>query len=498
MSDWLCYWLFRRRDGSRQRQLVDGALALIDEGGAVFGALRTPASARVAADGAYRWHPGQPEETIREDVRSLLNAIEAKSPYFDRVNASKKKIQQTFGMPDFMALSEILQIRRDFWAASEIFLMDDIRNLGPELADARSFEIFQAEARTLLFKDEEASAPGGEHQDPVDLRLAIAREDATAFRAQLEAAIAAELERSRFPTPAEIIAVPLSVVKGLAVVVRETRYLLGDAATTAQSLARAVTSKGLKAAAEELRRARGALSGQFATAFERAGGLAREGGGGLKRHYEFVLEAQELRARYAELLARAPNVSEKGKQFLARLEFERRAEQFRETSEDAVDWARQRLVVGIAHLIAALQYAQAKITPAEHKQLVPRPVAPGILTEPPVAEREEVRQTIIFREWLDGLADSRAAERIAQRIVRLQAGLLGDAKPVGEGVAELRVDHGSGYGVYFAQRGRLLIILLCGGDKKSQKRDIKRAKALAMELEDSSWSRQNRSTRRVI
>ena len=77
-------------------------------------------------------------------------------------------------------------------------------------------------------------------------------------------------------------------------------------------------------------------------------------------------------------------------------------------------------------------------------------------------------------------------------------GLLGDAKPVGEGVAELRVDHGSGYGVYFAQRGRLLIILLCGGDKKSQKRDIKRAKALAMELEDSSWSRQNRSTRRVI
>jgi putative addiction module killer protein len=96
----------------------------------------------------------------------------------------------------------------------------------------------------------------------------------------------------------------------------------------------------------------------------------------------------------------------------------------------------------------------------------------------------EVRQTAIFRSWLDGLTDRRAAERIAQRIVRLQAGLIGDAKPVGDGVSELRVDHGPGYRVYFVQRGRVLIILLCGGDKRSQRRDIARAKALAAELED--------------
>jgi putative addiction module killer protein len=96
----------------------------------------------------------------------------------------------------------------------------------------------------------------------------------------------------------------------------------------------------------------------------------------------------------------------------------------------------------------------------------------------------EVRQTAIFRTWLDGLADHRAAERIAQRIVRLQAGLIGDAKPVGDGVSELRVDHGPGYRIYFVQRGRVLIILLCGGDKRSQRRDIARAKALAAELED--------------
>jgi putative addiction module killer protein len=74
--------------------------------------------------------------------------------------------------------------------------------------------------------------------------------------------------------------------------------------------------------------------------------------------------------------------------------------------------------------------------------------------------------------------------RIAQRIVRLQAGLLGDAKSVGGGVLEMRVDTGPGYRVYFVMRGKVLVILLCGGEKKSQRRDIERAKALSEELED--------------
>ncbi|MCW0182397.1 MAG: type II toxin-antitoxin system RelE/ParE family toxin [Zavarzinia sp.] len=94
----------------------------------------------------------------------------------------------------------------------------------------------------------------------------------------------------------------------------------------------------------------------------------------------------------------------------------------------------------------------------------------------------EVRQTITFRNWLDGLKDRRARERIAQRIVRLQAGLFGDVKFF-DGIGELRVDHDPGYRVYFVQRGRLLIILLCGGDKGSQDRDIRKAQALAAELE---------------
>ncbi len=149
-------------------------------------------------------------------------------------------------------------------------------------------------------------------------------------------------------------------------------------------------AKGLKAAAEELRQARGDLPGQFANAFERAGGLARKGGDGLKRHYEFVLEAQELRARYAELLARAPIVTEKGKQFLARLELEKRAEQFRETSGDAADWARQKVVVAIAYLIRGLQYIQAKITPQQNKQLAMLPAS----AEEPARDRRAPRTSL--------------------------------------------------------------------------------------------------------
>ncbi|GAA4120068.1 putative addiction module killer protein [Aminobacter aganoensis] len=93
----------------------------------------------------------------------------------------------------------------------------------------------------------------------------------------------------------------------------------------------------------------------------------------------------------------------------------------------------------------------------------------------------EVRQTDIFREWIDGLRDVAARRKIAQRVVRLEAGLFGDVKFF-DGIGELRVDFGPGYRVYFVQRGRILVILLCGGDKSSQGRDIKRALELAKEV----------------
>jgi putative addiction module killer protein len=95
----------------------------------------------------------------------------------------------------------------------------------------------------------------------------------------------------------------------------------------------------------------------------------------------------------------------------------------------------------------------------------------------------DVRQTATFAKWLSSLRDKTAAARIARRLVRIQSGLPGDAKVVGGGISELRIDHGPGYRVYFCRRGPVLIILLCGGDKNTQQRDISTAKAMAVELE---------------
>ncbi|MGA8203824.1 MAG: type II toxin-antitoxin system RelE/ParE family toxin [Woeseiaceae bacterium] len=78
-------------------------------------------------------------------------------------------------------------------------------------------------------------------------------------------------------------------------------------------------------------------------------------------------------------------------------------------------------------------------------------------------------------EWLDGLSDRRARARIVARIDRLGVGLFGEWKSVGGGVCELRIDHGPGYRVYYARHGRTLVLLLCGGDKRTQTRDIRRA-----------------------
>jgi putative addiction module killer protein len=95
-----------------------------------------------------------------------------------------------------------------------------------------------------------------------------------------------------------------------------------------------------------------------------------------------------------------------------------------------------------------------------------------------------VRPLPEFTSWLDGLKDSRVRGAVAERIKRLAFGLLGDFKAIGGGVIELRIDFGAGWRLYYTQRGTQIIVLLAGGSKRTQKRDIKRAKALAASLKD--------------
>ena len=93
----------------------------------------------------------------------------------------------------------------------------------------------------------------------------------------------------------------------------------------------------------------------------------------------------------------------------------------------------------------------------------------------------EIRRSAVFEAWLRGLKDRTATAIVARRIRRIAMGNLGDVKSLGDGISEVRIHHGPGYRVYFTRRGNTVIVLLCGGDKGSQSRDIDLAKALAKE-----------------
>jgi putative addiction module killer protein len=95
----------------------------------------------------------------------------------------------------------------------------------------------------------------------------------------------------------------------------------------------------------------------------------------------------------------------------------------------------------------------------------------------------QIRKTLVYAEWIDNLRDLQGRARILVRVERLAAGNPGDVKPVGGGVSELRIHFGPGYRVYFTQRGQDIVILLAGGDKSSQPKDIQTALHLANNLE---------------
>jgi len=91
----------------------------------------------------------------------------------------------------------------------------------------------------------------------------------------------------------------------------------------------------------------------------------------------------------------------------------------------------------------------------------------------------EVRQTAEFSDWLRRLKDANAAARIIGRIRRMEKGNPGDTRSVGQGIMEMRIAYGPGYRIYYVRRGATIVILLCAGDKRTQRQDIKRAQELA-------------------
>ncbi|MFT8776749.1 MAG: type II toxin-antitoxin system RelE/ParE family toxin [Gluconacetobacter liquefaciens] len=95
----------------------------------------------------------------------------------------------------------------------------------------------------------------------------------------------------------------------------------------------------------------------------------------------------------------------------------------------------------------------------------------------------DVKTTPQFRDWLANLTDSRAAAKIKARLVQFEGGSFGDVKPCGEGVSESRIHYGPGYRIYFVQRGAVLVVILGGGTKRTQSKDIKSALHMASELE---------------
>jgi len=96
----------------------------------------------------------------------------------------------------------------------------------------------------------------------------------------------------------------------------------------------------------------------------------------------------------------------------------------------------------------------------------------------------DVVKSDTFNRWLAGLRDVKAVARVTVRIDRLATGNPGDVRPVGEGISEMRIDYGPGYRVYFLRRGQKVVILLCGGDKSTQRKDIATAKAIAAQWRD--------------
>jgi hypothetical protein len=353
---WRFHRLGQRRKARRQRELVAQVWAKVREASSVYDAIRTAIPAPVHNAAA-----AENSADLRTQTTALLRRVQEAGPFFDSVRGLEPQLRKLLNVEKCPLLQEILQIRRDLWAASEIILIDDVASLGDAFADAGSYEEFCREAQRLLFK----GAAGDSEDDLIDLRLAVARADVEAFAAGIEAEIFAAEERERMPTIAEIVSYPISLARSapgqLRVLRAQTQAYWDDIRLAARNLRE---SQSVTDAITELRRAREELPGRLNASLDKAAALARHGGKGVTAHYRVLTKAYDLQAAYHDALQKAPELSERGRQFVARLELAKRSEQLRETSKGAADILKRALARGLAHLIAALQRLQDRLADA--------------------------------------------------------------------------------------------------------------------------------------
>jgi len=475
---WWLHRLYARRRQRRKLALANEAWMRVREAPEIFADIRSAGFASGAADMTGR-------------TNALLTRVNDYSDYFDDVSALRAELSRALGRDDCPPLTEILNMRRDIWAAADVLLIDDPQVFGEAFSEPGAYEEFCRDAEDLLFLD---AAPL--RDDPVSLRLAMADEDMQTFVSGVEGEIADERERERFPTWREIIAYPIAwaravprgmawlgrvglrLVRGFGALARYARQGVGVVARHVWHGGRAVgmalwqalraaprlavkSAQGLMAFAArlpriQLRPARlGARFSGLRSAMSRAPGYVRHAAGraaslrhhpaiaqaaafarrardhfpdrlsqGVKRaadmardararageatarareralgleagelgvHYDFLVKAHALRQRYADVLRRAPELSDTGRQFIARLELEKRSERLRLGTAKLRRRARLELVRFLSVLIAALErlrdrLADAPPQPAQATNLLTAPLHRMFL--PPPSPRE--------------------------------------------------------------------------------------------------------------
>ncbi len=467
----VAWWLHRLHVHRKQRRrlaLANEAWMRVREAPEIFADIRAAGAASGARD-------------VQAATHALLNRVRDYSDFFDDVSALRAELARALGRDDCPPLTEILNIRRDIWAAADVLLIDDPAVFGDAFDEPGSYAAFCEEAEDLLFLDGPPMA-----EDPMILRLQMADEDMQTFVSGVEGEIADERERERLPTAREIIAYPVAWVRaipGLLVELWRGIAWLGRGVAAGAGVVGRVCAQGVRGvwalvsripgaiaviggtiwaglarlpriarrpggaavragrvigrvlahapgyvragvsgiagmrhhpvsahAAAAMRRASDSLPGQMSQGFARAADMARDvrdrarnatasardrarsfEAGELGLHYDFLIKAHGLRQRYADVLRRAPELSETGRQFIARLELEKRSERLRLGTAKLRRRARLELVRILSVTIAALERLRDRLadvpTPApQNAARLMSPLPRLFLPSPPARE----------------------------------------------------------------------------------------------------------------